>query len=919
MAGNDVKFRVSVDTGTAPQELNELGQAVDRVSKEADGLEEAGRRGAAGTDKLGSSASQAGDLLKNLGATIAAGFTFDQLVTAAAQFESVKAGLQAVTGSAAEADEQMEFIRQTANRVGADINEVGAAFLGLAAATKGTAVEGEPTRQVFEAVANAMSKAGKSSAETQNALTAIAQIASKGTVSMEELRGQLGEALPGALQAASSGLGVTTEDLIKLVEEGQVAAEDLFPALTKGLNDLYGGSASSSQTLAQEITNVKNAFIELAADIGEAGGLDALKTGAEIAGAGLVLLNDALVSTGKTIGVLAGAVATLDFSQLSDAFAEIEQESRDKLLKAAQHNAVLAGYVGALGDEATRTALKMQQAGQATQVAGEQAAGAAGGYTKLNVEYQKARAEIDKQIEGSKLSREAREAEAKTVADLANLFGTEAEKRAAAVQATRVAAEELNKEAVLRQLAADKAREELAEKQKLLDQGGPISEQRKKQIEELQKEVEKRQDVADKTRAQADSAMLSAEAAKVEAATAADNSSRLAELAKAYEETAQRARDLADAKAAGLPVDEKLKEAQLAAAEAGRLYRDALSDQTAMLKATGEAKRADLELTQEGLNAQLEQYRSLEATARAIGDENLATYAKVEAKKIEIQLIRVKVEIMRAEAEGAIAVANATRVELEASGQLTAVKRIELDTAIKVAQAKLRQADATGEATKIAQLELDALRNGTSAKNANADAADRAAGSVSKEADSRRKNADAIEGENSALERRKNLTADGFERNADGSTAGTFNNSIPVDKAFKVMQAANRGDFSGLTEEEVRQAFQQAKDAKEWLDSLSPGSVSLQAKADADGAVSAARTAMEALGLTAGGGSGFRRDPTPSGNGMMGSAAPGGGGFYKPVTININGTRQTVNVAGDQDAASLEQVLRQLTNDAGRA
>jgi len=42
-------------------------------------------------------------------------------------------------------------------------------------------------------------------------------MASKGVVSMEELRGQLGEALPGALQAAASGMGVTTVDLIKLV------------------------------------------------------------------------------------------------------------------------------------------------------------------------------------------------------------------------------------------------------------------------------------------------------------------------------------------------------------------------------------------------------------------------------------------------------------------------------------------------------------------------------------------------------------------------------------------------------------------------------------------------------------------------------------------------------------------------------
>jgi tape measure domain-containing protein len=244
----------------------------------------------------------------------------------------MREGLRAVSGSAEQAGKDMDFVRTVANRVGADVTQVGQAFLGLQAATKGTAVEGEPTRQVFEAVATAMGKAGKSASETQNALVALAQMASKGTVSMEELRGQLGEALPGALQAAANGLGITTQDLIKLVEEGQIAASELFPALSKGLNDLYGG-APAAQTLSQEITNIKNAFTEMAANIGEAGGLSALKTGAEIAQGALVVLDATIVATGKSIGTMVAAVTNMDFSGLKQAFADIQK-------------AVAAGLVG---------------------------------------------------------------------------------------------------------------------------------------------------------------------------------------------------------------------------------------------------------------------------------------------------------------------------------------------------------------------------------------------------------------------------------------------------------------------------------------------------------------------------------------------------------------------------------------------
>jgi tape measure domain-containing protein len=916
--GNDMKFRISVDAGSASKELDELGDAVDRASKEADGLATSGRKAADSTDKLGGSANAAGGLLKNLGATIAAGFTFQALVDAAAQFESVKAGLLAVSGSAESANEQMDFVRQTANRTGADINEVGRAFLGLAAATKGTAVEGEPTRQVFESVANAMSKAGKSSAETQNALIALAQIASKGTVSMEELRGQLGEALPGALQAAANGLGVTTKDLIALVEQGQIAAEDLFPALADGLDKLYGGGAAGAQTLAQEITNIKNAFIELAADLGEAGGLDALKIGAEIAQAALVLMNDALVTTGKTIGTLAGAVATLDFSQLSAAFAEIEQESRDKLLKAAEHNATLAKYIGLAGNEALQTALKNQQAGNAAKVAGEQAAGAAAGFVSLGSAYSKVRTEIEKQIEATGKAGAAREAEAKLALDIANAYGTEAEKRAAAAEQARVSAEAARVEASLRTTLADLAKSELDAKRALLEQGGKISEQRQKDLDDLAKEAKTRQDVADKANAQAASAKLAADAASIAAQAAQDNSGRLRELADAYQVAAERVRFLTESKAAGLPVDAELTRAQQEAGKAALLYRDALADTTAIIRAQADAKRADLQLAEAGLRVQLDQYRSLEATARAIGDENLATYAKIEAKKIEIRLIETKVAIMKAEADGAIAVAQATRAELEASGQLTRVKEIELDTSIKVAQAKLQQAGATSEAVKIAQLEIEALQNGTAAKLDNAASSEQAGSAISNESGSRENNAGAIDKETDALRRRQSLLnqqkpnpqnpeqlGEGVRKdgngyvNKSGMVSDAKGNAITA-AVPTWMSLFNYAKSLGITEQQARdiadQGFDQQGNYKQNLQRSQ-----MRGSLDSIDIYEAARRAAENL----------LREQTTQGGQQLGRSTT--------VNINLNGQKTRVNVASQEDANALESLLRQLAADGARA
>ncbi len=94
----------------------------------------------------------------------------------------------------------MKFIGETADRLGLELLSAGQAYSSLLAATQGTNLAGEETRSIFTAVAGAMSALGKSAADTEGALQAVQQMVSKGTVQAEELRGQLGERLPGAFR-----------------------------------------------------------------------------------------------------------------------------------------------------------------------------------------------------------------------------------------------------------------------------------------------------------------------------------------------------------------------------------------------------------------------------------------------------------------------------------------------------------------------------------------------------------------------------------------------------------------------------------------------------------------------------------------------------------------------------------------------
>ena len=60
------------------------------------------------------------------------------------------------------------------------------------------------------------------------ALRATSQVFSKGKVSAEELRQQLGERLPGAFTLFAASMGLVPADLDKALEQGKVTLQDFM-------------------------------------------------------------------------------------------------------------------------------------------------------------------------------------------------------------------------------------------------------------------------------------------------------------------------------------------------------------------------------------------------------------------------------------------------------------------------------------------------------------------------------------------------------------------------------------------------------------------------------------------------------------------------------------------------------------------
>jgi tape measure domain-containing protein len=189
-------------------------------------------------------------------------------VQLAIKMQSLTASFTAITGSSAGAQHALGFLRSIAVQTGTDFLTLAQSFKNFEAAARGTALEGTKAEGVFRAVTGAARVMGLSSADTGRALLALEQMVSKGTVSMEELRRQLGNALPGAFQIAARAMGTTTEGLQAMLKQG-IESSDFVTRFGAQLQREFGPRlADAGQTAAATFGRLGNEVQAMATSVG---------------------------------------------------------------------------------------------------------------------------------------------------------------------------------------------------------------------------------------------------------------------------------------------------------------------------------------------------------------------------------------------------------------------------------------------------------------------------------------------------------------------------------------------------------------------------------------------------------------------------------------------------------------------------
>ena len=216
--------------------------------------------------------------LLSFGAAIGAGFSFGALFSglkeAALELDTAmntlknvskethtfQTSIGEVSTSVSIFGENLEYVRQLADKYGQDLAAITHGFAKFTAACNNTGIALDQQRYIYEQLTRAAAYYHLSAYESQNVMNAVVQMMSKGKIAAEELRRQLGNSLPGAFNLMAKAMGVSTAELDKLMKEGKVISAEVLPLFAQELEKVTKGGNFDSLQLS--LNKLKNAWYD---------------------------------------------------------------------------------------------------------------------------------------------------------------------------------------------------------------------------------------------------------------------------------------------------------------------------------------------------------------------------------------------------------------------------------------------------------------------------------------------------------------------------------------------------------------------------------------------------------------------------------------------------------------------------------
>lgn len=201
---------------------------------------------------------QAVALAGAMGATASLSGLVRTMLETARQAGKAKIILRNVSQTAREYGDNLVFLRKLSSELGIDIIGATEAYAKLAGSANAANVSIEDQQKIFRNVSKAIAAFQLSGEESKLALMAITQMMAKGKVSAEELRRQLGERMPVAMEAMARAAEVKMDELDKLLKKGAINSRDVMAQFSEHLVGLI--PSLDLDNLETDLGKLKNTF-----------------------------------------------------------------------------------------------------------------------------------------------------------------------------------------------------------------------------------------------------------------------------------------------------------------------------------------------------------------------------------------------------------------------------------------------------------------------------------------------------------------------------------------------------------------------------------------------------------------------------------------------------------------------------------
>lgn len=178
------------------------------------------------------------------------------------QLQSLDYALKTVTKSEEDYARVQAFLNDITERYGVELVTTTERYTKFLTAAQQSNVSMSDTEKIFESVTKAAGVLGLKTHELEGVYLALEQMLSKGKVTTEELRRQLGERLPGAFGIMADAIGVNVRQLDEMLKKGEVLSAEALPKFADALEKAYGiEQVDRIDTLQAAHTRMSNAWI----------------------------------------------------------------------------------------------------------------------------------------------------------------------------------------------------------------------------------------------------------------------------------------------------------------------------------------------------------------------------------------------------------------------------------------------------------------------------------------------------------------------------------------------------------------------------------------------------------------------------------------------------------------------------------